>query len=154
LLYPSWATAVPEPDEVGPIIPAPGVVDQLVLAAVAGTNEQFPHAVRNVIAERRRQIAVEGFDHATHDAVYSKDELVWAAMSYLALAVATPEMRTHWTQEGGNGHPWWPWAPEWFKPKTPRQDLVRAAALILAEIERRDRLTGEYAGSWPAASTR
>ena len=33
----------------------------------------------------------------------------------------------------------WPWADEWWKPKNPRRDLVRAAALLLAEIERLDR---------------
>jgi hypothetical protein len=33
----------------------------------------------------------------------------------------------------------WPFEEDWFKPKNPRRDLVRAAALILAEIERIDR---------------
>jgi hypothetical protein len=35
----------------------------------------------------------------------------------------------------------WPskWAEHWFKPKDPRRDLVRAAALCIAEIERLDR---------------
>lgn len=33
----------------------------------------------------------------------------------------------------------WPWSREWWKPKGRRRDLVRAAALIVAEIERLDR---------------
>lgn len=32
-----------------------------------------------------------------------------------------------------------PWADTWWKPKDRRRDLVRAAALIVAEIERLDR---------------
>ena len=35
----------------------------------------------------------------------------------------------------------WPWAASWWKPKNRRRDLVRAAALIVAEIERIDRAT-------------
>jgi len=30
------------------------------------------------------------------------------------------------------------WAREWWKPKDRRRDLIRAAALIVAEIERLD----------------
>lgn len=33
----------------------------------------------------------------------------------------------------------WPWPSKWWKPKSQRRDLVRAGALILAEIERLDR---------------
>lgn len=33
----------------------------------------------------------------------------------------------------------WPWDSRWWKPKDTRRDLVRAAALIVAEIERLDR---------------
>ena len=36
----------------------------------------------------------------------------------------------------------WPWAAEWWKPKDCRRNLVRAGALILAEIERLDRKNG------------
>ncbi|RBB41751.1 hypothetical protein DPV79_05200 [Burkholderia reimsis] len=42
---------------------------------------------------------------------------------------------------------YWPssWAQRSFKPTTPRRDLVKAAALILAEIERADRAAGGIA---------
>lgn len=33
----------------------------------------------------------------------------------------------------------WPWDREWWKPKDRRRNLVRAAALLIAEIERLDR---------------
>lgn len=37
----------------------------------------------------------------------------------------------------------WPWEEEAWRPKNPRHDLVKAAALILAEIERLDRADNE-----------
>jgi hypothetical protein len=36
----------------------------------------------------------------------------------------------------------WPWSQDWWKPTNPRRDLVKAGALIAAEIERLDRATG------------
>jgi len=33
----------------------------------------------------------------------------------------------------------WPWNMVWWKPKNYRRDLVKAAALLVAEIERLDR---------------
>jgi hypothetical protein len=41
----------------------------------------------------------------------------------------------------------WPWSVQWWKPKDRRRDLVRAGALIVAEIERLDRAA---ARAWPA----
>ncbi|HCE9784511.1 TPA: hypothetical protein NH348_003290 [Pseudomonas aeruginosa] len=37
----------------------------------------------------------------------------------------------------------WPWDEEWWKPKSARENLVRAGALVLAEIERLDRSATE-----------
>lgn len=34
----------------------------------------------------------------------------------------------------------WPWDEEWWRPKTRRRNLIRAAALIIAEIEKMDRI--------------
>lgn len=34
----------------------------------------------------------------------------------------------------------WPWDERWWKPEGGRRDLVKAGALIIAEIERLDRL--------------
>lgn len=33
----------------------------------------------------------------------------------------------------------WPWDIAWWKPRTQRENLIRAAALIISEIERLDR---------------
>jgi hypothetical protein len=41
-----------------------------------------------------------------------------------------------WPQRGVN---FWPWDASWWKPASNRRNLVKAGALILAEIERLDR---------------
>lgn len=41
----------------------------------------------------------------------------------------------------------WPWSFDWWKPTTPRRDLVKAAALLLAEIERLDRAAKQECGA-------
>jgi hypothetical protein len=38
----------------------------------------------------------------------------------------------------------WPFAREWWKPSTGRRDLVKAGALIVAEIERMDRANPQH----------
>ena len=40
----------------------------------------------------------------------------------------------------------WPFAAQWWKPVSRRRSLVKAAALILAEIERLDRAEGQSNG--------
>jgi len=37
----------------------------------------------------------------------------------------------------------WPWSPMWWRPTTQRRDLVKAGALIMAEIERIDRAAAQ-----------
>ena len=44
----------------------------------------------------------------------------------------------------------WPWDSGWWKPKNRRHDLVRAAALVVAEIERLDRKSNQIEGEQPA----
>ncbi|MNT74335.1 hypothetical protein D3C72_2131460 [compost metagenome] len=65
-----------------------------------------------------------------HDDVHANFDMAYAAACYA--------MADDWTEEEGTPEHW-PWAPHWWKPKSARQNLVRAGALILAEIERRDR---------------
>lgn len=91
--------------------------------------EPVTQAVRDVLAERRRQIEVEGFTPKRGDG-YGAAELAEAAGSY-ALHAYSP--RCAFTPA------WWPWARAWWKPGTPRQMLVKAGALILAAIEQIDR---------------
>jgi len=97
-------------------------------------------AARDVIAERRRQIEAEGWT-SWHDDQHHRGEMAMAAACY-----AHPERVFIARQLAGRGYETytsyrdaWPWADEWWKPRGRRRDLVRAAALILAEIERLDR---------------
>jgi hypothetical protein len=91
-------------------------------------------AAQDVLAERQRQISVEGW-HPDHDDGHNHGEMALAAGKYAGAAGG-------WTSLVG-----WPWAPEWWKPGTPRRMLVKAGALILAEIERLDRAAGSADGS-------
>ncbi len=58
------------------------------------------------------------------------------AAGFYALQCGYPHERTHWR---GDAPMYWPWATSWWKPTTKRRNLVKAGALILAEIERLDR---------------
>lgn len=93
---------------------------------------QVTDAARDVLAERKRQISAEGWT-LEHDEVHVDGELVQAAISYAMTGKGSDHALT-----GGS---WWPdeWSSRWWKPTTPRRDLVKAGALILAEIERLDR---------------
>lgn len=88
-------------------------------------------AIFAIAEERARQVFGEDFDYK-HDDSYVNGELVQAAIAYAQHAhnpkasVAVPYA--------------WPWLPKWFKPTNPRRDLVKAGALIAAEIERLDRM--------------
>ncbi|AKJ43788.1 hypothetical protein QQ39_06425 [Pragia fontium] len=84
------------------------------------------------MAERQRQITAEGWTQE-HDDHHSNGELSDAAAAYAYCA-------------HGPSRPMpdvWPWDESWWKQTNPRRDLVKAAALILAEIERLDRAAGE-----------
>lgn len=96
-------------------------------------------AIDDVIAERQRQIDIEGWSNE-HDDQHRAGDLAVAGACYAAFAVAEDSrvdasLLTTFTKNC------WPWGREWWKPKigTPRRDLVRAAALIVAEIDRLDR---------------
>jgi hypothetical protein len=90
-------------------------------------------AITDVLAERQRQVEAEGWS-AEHDDAHGAGVLSAAGMCYAGHATLTL------TGEARDEVPApWPWAAEWWKPKNPRRDLVRAAALLIAEIERIDR---------------
>jgi hypothetical protein len=87
-------------------------------------------ASRDVLIERRRQVEVEGRT-PEHDDKYAQGDLAEAAGTYALHAYDAATL---------DGTPaWWPWEAKWFKLGTPRRNLVKAGALILAEIERLDR---------------
>lgn len=85
-----------------------------------------------LVAERMRQITGENYKRA-HDDGYQPHELPAAAAAY-AFAAATRERYLSLDPVK-----MWPWNPVSFKPTDPRRDLVKAGALIIAEIERIDR---------------
>lgn len=85
-------------------------------------------AVLAIVAERRRQIEVEGFT-AEHDDGYMPGTLARAAAAYCGQAA--------WVWGGPYSIPpdIWPWSIDWWKPEHPRRELVKAGALVLAELE-------------------
>lgn len=93
-------------------------------------------AWRDVLGERQRQISVEGWT-PEHDDAHDECELAFAAAVY-ALESAWP---SDWQdrQRQAAIRELWPWQQHWHKTTTQRRDLVKAGALILAEIERLDR---------------
>lgn len=98
-------------------------------------------AINDVIAERQRQQSVEGWT-PEHDDQHEFFEISEAATAYVQNAAdfghafGSPIIGD-WSEAPQPSI--WPWDKSWWKPKSPRQDLVRAAALIIAEIERLDR---------------
>lgn len=88
--------------------------------------------VTAIAQERRRQIAGEKFDPGA-DLQYTAAELARAAWCYLGLAARDA------SSEAASCPPEWPWARCWWKPKDTRSNLVRAGALIAAELDRIDR---------------
>ena len=90
--------------------------------------ETPPTGIERVAEERLRQVEVEGFTPEGDVNGYDSNELVRAAVCY-ALG----------TDQGfdSDGKPMrWPWSRQWWKPTDRIQDLTKAAALLVAEIDR------------------
>lgn len=87
-----------------------------------------------IAAERVRQIVEERWSTA-HDDAWADSELIRAASCYIAAALVI---------DGGGivgePPPSWPWHRDWWKPSTdPERNLVKAGALIAADLDRRHR---------------
>ncbi len=97
-------------------------------------------ALLDIELERARQQLVEGWT-PEHDDEHTNGEMVMAAAVYARCAV-DESIHSSAIRRGAMRRPPmdWPWSPDWFKPTTRRRDLVKAGALIVAEIERLDRL--------------
>lgn len=98
----------------------------------------------DVLAERRRQVEVEGWT-PEHDDEHGDGSLATAGACYAlgnGFGVRIPHEETGVLRAFNLVVHMWPWAHKWWKPKTRRHDLVRAGALIIAEIERLDRASG------------
>lgn len=88
-------------------------------------------------AERRRQVAEEGYDF-DHDDAHDQGELAQAAAAYCIAHSAIAPQRAKAAARNS-----WPWrkadhsVSDTFKPsEDAERDLIKAGALILAEIGR------------------
>ncbi|NCB85922.1 MAG: hypothetical protein EOM43_00235 [Gammaproteobacteria bacterium] len=88
-------------------------------------------AASDVLAERQRQISAEGWS-PEHDDEHVEGQIADAAACYALFA----------TDQRRPVPAYWPWSDNWWKQRGQRRDLVRAGALIIAEIERIDRAAG------------
>ena len=90
------------------------------------TERKEMSGVELIAVERERQIGEEGWS-SSHDSDYDRGQLAAAAACY-----AWPDVKDEW----------WPWEEKWWKPKDDLRNLVRAGALIAAEIDRLQRADG------------
>lgn len=86
---------------------------------------ELTQAAADVLAERKRQIEEERWT-PEHDDEHADGELAIAAAHYAAFDTGANVYDDLEIQE-------------WLKPGSHRENLVKAGALILAEIERLDR---------------
>lgn len=124
----------------------------VLLAAILTPAEQA------VIDERRRQVMEEGWT-PEHDDEHRNGQMAVAAACYALHGTDEPHFAYHPVQVGVEQNRrirnraaysavtrdvpnLWPWSESWWKPKDRRRDLERAAALIVAEIERLARAEG------------
>jgi hypothetical protein len=94
-----------------------------VMDAIDAWKGRAMGVIDEVAAERERQITVEGWTAQHDDRQHSQGELCRAAACYAM----------------DHCYVWWPWDEKWWKPEPRRRALIKAAALIVAEIERLDR---------------
>jgi hypothetical protein len=115
----------------------------LSTAPLAAAPAVLTEAARDVLAERCRQIEVEGWTRLHDETEHDEGQLARAAACY-----ATGDIHERTEPVHHDGLPsrltqtltLWPWDMSWWKPTSPRRNLVKAGALILAEIERLDRI--------------
>jgi hypothetical protein len=98
--------------------------------------------------ERERQVTSEGWTTA-HDDSHDDGELAQAASCYANIAAAVgrgvpvEDIRGFYT-DGYDSLLEWPWEESWWKPSEDLvRNLVRAGALIAAELDRLSRQNAE-----------
>ena len=108
--------------------------------------------MNEIVEERLRQQSEEGWT-TDHDDGHTDGQMARAASAYAYFAALPDKVRE--VDQIQPMHQYddfvktnievvrrsWPWDWSWWKPKDRRRDLIRAAALIVAEIERLDRGT-------------
>ena len=87
-----------------------------------------------ILKERKRQkqpvdLGGEGY-LAKHDETHVNQEMLKAAMCYLQHAIDPNDEKV-----AGKNPDAWPWASDAWKPKDRQKDLIRAGALIAAELD-------------------
>ena len=90
---------------------------------------------QQIAAERSRQVLVEHFT-VEHDAAHTESELLAAAECYLIAAQCKrgdDQLRRYALEH-------WPWEWDGWKPADKIRNLVKAGALIAAEIDRLQRM--------------
>lgn len=90
--------------------------------------------IKAIASERERQLCMEGFSRDS-DEQYREGELARAATAYVQLAAMDLQVGSRKHIASQEPPFFWPWAPEWWKPVDARHDLVRAGALIAAQID-------------------
>jgi putative hydrolase of HD superfamily len=99
---------------------------QGLVTALESVARPYEDGMSLIRAERRRQVEVEGYT-AEHDAEHGSWALLQAGLAYEldgaigAIPGAVPER--------------WPWAREFWKPRDPISNLIRAGALYLAAAD-------------------
>lgn len=91
--------------------------------------------IYDVLGERLRQLQHHGYTHE-HDAALLPHALTLAAIAY-ATHAAQVDIGVERDAEK-----LWPFAPDKWHPSTSRRQLIKAAALLVAEVERMDRAEG------------
>lgn len=113
--------------------------DAFLAALRAGLGDSKVDGAQLIALERQAHRAREGWTDE-HDDEHAMGELALAGAHYAAVAGE---------QAQGEQGPFapnpdlWPWDAKWFKPKDQLSNLVRAGALIAAEIDRLLRLQAE-----------
>lgn len=127
------------------VVPSSGVGDEeknSVRAGkdLAGVDTESPRPALDgnalLMEERWRQKTEEGWT-TEHDEGHDSGDLARAADCYRrigngSLGYSTPQA----DQSEASVPQGWPWARQWWKPKTRLRNLVRAGALYQAEIDR------------------
>lgn len=109
-------------------------------ASQPSVREVAPTGADLIQQERQRQIESEGWT-PEHDDHHSMGEMALAAKTYILLAQDIICGRARAI------YPGWPWDYSWWKPSPdPIRNLVKAGALIAAEIDRLQRKEASNVG--------
>lgn len=124
---------------------ATAIVDRLIKIGTIVPCRSYV-ALYDIASERERHLNVEGWT-AEHDDQHAGGEMAAAAACYATgdrhetTGYRAPSFRTGtgYTTVGRSSG-LWPWSREWWKPTDKRRNLIKAGALIVAEIDRLDRI--------------